>query len=206
MADNEAITAGSGTAIAADDVSSVYYQYIKLASSESASADLIGDDDQGSTRSLWITERPKNLALQVNSSGLTTASTAYSIGDTLGAGWEFTNFARAAGGYGRLTGAQLVDRGDVTLSVSFFLAPEAVTFGTDNAGPSISDADADKLIGQFTLGMTDLGGARFGSLDSISIPYNCTSTSLFVYAITNTAHTFFAAVSDLRLRLFTVLE
>ncbi len=30
MADNVAITAGTGTAIAADDVSSVYYQKIKL--------------------------------------------------------------------------------------------------------------------------------------------------------------------------------
>jgi len=44
MADNVAITAGSGTTIATDDVSSVHYQKVKLVDGADGSAALIGGD------------------------------------------------------------------------------------------------------------------------------------------------------------------
>lgn len=54
MADDIAITAGSGTTIATDDVSGKHYQKMKLFSAEADSAEGIGDTDNGSTRSLHV--------------------------------------------------------------------------------------------------------------------------------------------------------
>ena len=48
MADNVAITAGSGTAIAADDVSSVFYQRVKLDGGDNGlAAPILGDSANG---------------------------------------------------------------------------------------------------------------------------------------------------------------
>lgn len=139
---------------------------------------------------------------QVNSSGLTTASTAYAAGDVLGAGWEFTGAARATGGTGTVTGVALLDVADVIGGVDLYLAAASITFGTDNAAPSVSDADAAKLGVIIGLGAIDVGGARVASAASLAVPYLCDATSLFVYARTRDAHTFFGAVTDLTLRLF----
>lgn len=195
-------TIPASTVIAADDVSSVFYQYIKIASSTSGSSDLVGELDHGSTVSLFVHPRPDTVVSQVNSAGLTTATTAYTAGDVLGTTWQFSNCAKASGGTGRITGATLSDYADITTSVTFFVSSGSITFGTDNAAPSISDADSLKLVGSFTIGTSDLGGVRWGSVDSLRIPYVCDATDLYVYAITNVGHTFFGAVTDLRLRLF----
>ena len=203
MADNVAITAGSGTAIAADDVASVFYQYIKLASSESGSADLLGDLDHGSVRSLYVHARPDTVipSTPVNSSGLTTATTAYTAGDVLGAGWTIPNAAKASAGTGRVIGIDFRDYADIVQGVSLYFFQGSVTFGTDNAAPSLSDADSLKFIGTRSVTLTDLGGVRVGSLDSMSLPYVLDGTDLYVYATTNIAHTFFGAATDLRLRV-----
>lgn len=208
MADNVAITAGSGTNIATDDVSGVHYQRIKLHTSEDASAEGIGDDDKGSQRSLWVTERPNvGVTSLTDSAGLTTATTAYTIGDTLGSGWSFTNMARATGGTGTITSISLIDVTDITASVTLFFSKASITFGTDNAAPSVSDSDAAHLLDSYTLFSTDLGGVRlFSPGGQISIPYVCDATTLYVYAITNVAHTFYSAVTDLKLRLFYRLD
>jgi hypothetical protein len=83
-----------------------------------------------------------------------------------------------------------------------WFASGSITFGTDNAAASISDSDAEKLIARITMSPTaDLGGCRLSYSDYVSIPYVCDATSLFVYARTLNDHTFFAAATDLRLRM-----
>ena len=138
------------------------------------------------------------------SSGLTTGATPYAIGDTLGAGWTFTNAAGASAGEGRLTGAVLLDKGDVTAAVDLWFASGSITFGTDNAAPNISDTDAEKIVGTVSVSMQDLGANRIGTWAG-AMPYTCDATSLFVYAITRSAHNQFAAATDLRLKLFAEL-
>lgn len=204
MADNVDITPGAGATVATDDVGGAHFQRFKLHTSEDGSAEPIGDDDKGSTRALHVAPRTDLVipTSPVDSSGLTIAATAYSIGDTLGAGWTIPNAAKASGGFGRIEAMSLVDVADVTDIVHLWVAQETLTFGTDNAAPSISDADAVKLLGRLSLSMVDLGGCRVGVLDSISLPYVCNgTTNLYVFATTGTAHTFFGAVTDLKLRV-----
>ncbi len=203
MADNVPITAGSGTSIAADDVGSVFYQRIKLVTAEDGSAEPIGDLDNGAVRSLYVHPRPDTVipSTPVSSAGLTIASTAYSIGDCLGTGWTIPNAAKASGGTGRIIGVDFRDYADIVTAVTFFMFQGSVTFGTDNAAPSLSDADSLKFVGQLPMALTDLGSVRVGSADSLSIPYVLDGTDLLVYATTTVAHTFFGAVTDLRLRV-----
>lgn len=202
MADNVTLP-GTGAVIAADDVSSVFYQRMKIVTSEDGSTEPIGDLDFGSVRALYVHPRPDTVipATPVSSAGLTTASTSYSIGDTLGNGWTIPNAAKASGGTGRVLGVTLLDYADVTTSIYLWFFQGSVTFGTDNAAPGLSDADSLKFLGMVQVTMNDLGGVRAGSIDSMSIPYALDGTDLYVYATTGTAHTFFGAVTDLRLRV-----
>lgn len=196
-------TIPASTVIAADDVSSVYYQYVKLASSTSGSADLIGELDHGSTVSLYVHPRPDTVipTTPISSSGLTTSVTSYSANDVLGAGWTVPNAAKASGGMGRIIGVTLEDRADVTLGITLWFFQGSVSFGSDNAASNISDADSAKFLDYVSVGMIDIGGVRVGAVSSISIPYILDGTDLYVYATTNSNHTFFAAVDDLRLRV-----
>lgn len=198
-------TIPASSVIATDDVSSVHYQYVKLASSTSGSSDLVGELDHGSTVSLYVHSRPDTVipSTPINSSGLTTATTAYTAGDVLGAGWTVPNAAKASGGTGRIVGVTMVDYSDIVASVTLYFFDSSVTFGSDNAGPSISDADSLKAVGApLTVYLNDVGSTRIGGVDSISIPYYCSGgTDLYVYAVTNVGHTFFGAATDLKLRV-----
>lgn len=206
MADN-VVLPGVGDTVATDDIGGgVQAQQIKVLAGTDGVAEPIGSDDKGTYQTFWVTERPYAVTQQQNSSSLTIATTAYNIGDTVGAGWTFTNFARATGEGGVINGVALADRGDVTSSITLYFSSAAVSFGSDNVAPVISDADLDLLLGVVTVPLADLGTGRFGAVDSIAIPYFCAATSLFVYAVTNTANSFFAAATDLRLRLFATLD
>lgn len=141
-----------------------------------------------------------------NSAGLTTATTAYSSGDVYGSGWTFTSMADPSGGGGRILGVSLLDKADVIGTTELVFASGSITFGTDNAAPSVSDSDAEKILHSEIIVPIDLGGAKFGSITTIDLPYICDATSLYVYAIARSAHTFFGAVTDLRLRLLYTVD
>jgi hypothetical protein len=207
MADNTLIAPASlSVNVATDDVGGVHYQRVKLASGDADSAEMVGDTDKGASRALWVDPRPSSASQAQNSAGLTIASTAYVSGDTLGTGWTFTAMARETGGGGRITGAALLDKADVITSVDLVLSSAAITFGTDNLAPAPSDTDAEKLLNTISLVALDYGSARLATIGNVLVPYVCDATSLFVYAITRAAHTFFGAVTDLRLRLFYDLD
>lgn len=203
------VTAGSGTPIACDlDGSGNYHQAVKtsLGKDGTFTGLLGGDTTPESDFTAYSTIRPKSATQEQASAGLTAAATAYTLGDTLGTGWTFTSMARSAGGIGRITGVRVYDKADVVTSITLYLYSVSVTFGTDNSAPSISDADQANFIAAISLGFTDLGASRVASLDSCAIRYHCAATSLFVYAVTNAAHTFFGAVGDLPIRLYYELD
>lgn len=140
----------------------------------------------------------------VTSSGLTTASTAYTDGDIIGAEMTFTIPSSKTDAW--IVGAVLMDKADVIGAVDLFLHDRSVTFGSDNAAPSISDSD--NLFGYPTLsfptaaGVGDLGGCRRTSLDSLAIPIHANaSSSVFGRLVTRSAHTFFGVATDLQVVL-----
>lgn len=205
MADTVEITPGTGAVIGTDEVTiggtPQQIQRVKLVDGTDGGTDLLPGS---AARGLAVEPRPNTLVTSLTaSSGLTTATTAYTAGDVLGAGWSFANAVRSSGGTGRVVGAVLLDKADVVQAVDLYLFSGSVTFGTDNAAPSLSDTDAEKLqAGVIGVSMADLGGVRYGAAGGLSVPFTCDATTLYAYAITRVAHSFFGAATDLPLRLF----
>ena len=145
------------------------------------------------------------ILVSATSTGLTTATTAYTDGDVMGAEMSFDMGTNT---YGMILGAQLVDAADIIGAVDLFLFDRSVTFGTDNSAPSISDADA-----LFTLGVIefpypkDLGGNRMAHIDSIAVPVKANASGL-IYGrlVTRSGHTFFGAAGNLRVNLHFSLD
>lgn len=139
------------------------------------------------------------------STGLTTATTAYTDGDILGAEMQFDMGTNT---YGLILGAQLADKADIIGAVDLFLFDRSVTFGSDNAAPSISDADALFGIGYIEFPFPkDLGGVRLSSVDSLSLPVKANASGI-IYGrlVTRSGHTFFGAAGDLQVNLHFSLD
>lgn len=200
MADNVAITAGSGTTIATDDIGGVHYQRVKLVNGTLDDSTAIVGDAQG----LWVLPRRDLQRISVQSSGLTTASTAYTAGDQVGAQFTFANAARASGGSGMIVGCTLISAAVNIGAYDLVLTDSSITLAADNAVWAVSDADALKTVGAIQMGGTfQSTNNRFSQSYSMAMPYVCSGgTSLFGSLITRLGHTFFAAATDLQVILY----
>lgn len=152
---------------------------------------------------LWVAQAAARV--QVTSAGLTTASTSYSIGDQVGNQIDLTGMALATGGKGILTDLHLADAADIIGVYSVALFRDDPTPASDNAAFSISDGDNDNLIDIITLQtVRDVGGARIATWSGAR-SYSLVGTTLYAALITETAHTFFAAVGNLKLEALGLL-
>ena len=97
--------------------------------------------------------------------------------------------------------ASILDQDDqASQTITLYFAGETFTLGTANSAISISDADAEKLLGTAAVTTsTDLIGSRFGQNTDIGLPFTVNSGSLFVAASTGGAGTHSA--SGLKLRV-----
>lgn len=142
------------------------------------------------------------VSVTATSGSLTTATTSYSDGDVLGA---LMQWDMGTATYGLILGAVITDESDIIGAVDLFLFDRSVTFGTDNSGPSISDADNIFSLGVISFPYPfDLGGTRTASVDSIALPVQANASGI-IYGglVTRSAHTFFSAggVDSLNVRL-----
>lgn len=199
MADTVAITAGTGTAIATDDISSVHYQRIKLVHG----IDGVNDGDVALTNPLPVEAMRDLQRITVTSAGLTIATTAYTSGDQLGTQLTFANAARSSGGSGMIVGCIVISAADVTGAMDLVVFDSSVTLAADNAAFAISDADALKVVGLLQLsGSYDIGNNRIAQVYNVAMPFVCSGgSSLYGGLITRLGHTFFAAVTDLQVSL-----
>ena len=133
------------------------------------------------------------------SSSLTTATTAYTDGDQLGAIISLT--MASAGGI--IIAATLVDKANIVGAVDCFIYDRSVTLASDNAADAISDADALFKLGCISFPQpTTQTNNRTAHLDSIALPYKANATTVIcAQLVTRSAHTFFGAATDLQLRL-----
>lgn len=142
-----------------------------------------------------------NLANLVGtSSGLTTATTAYTDGDQLGAIISF-NLGTASA---IIMSATLIDKANIVGAVDLFLFDRSVTLAADNAaGPAVSDADALFLLGIIEFPYPRLmGNNRALNIDSLAIEVTANaSNTIYGALVTRSGHTFFGAAGDLQVRL-----
>lgn len=194
MADNVAITAGTGTDIATDEVAvnggaTAHVQYVKLVDGTANGTDgLPGSPTLG----LAVNPRIDRRTLSATSAGLTNA--AYALGDQMGNLYTLTNAARVSGGSGAIVGVSIIDAIDNLGAVDVVFFDRSVTLAADNAAFAISDADALFVIGgPIPLQSVDIGNNRVAYAANIYVPYVLNGTSLFAAVIARTAN---AAISS----------
>lgn len=143
--------------------------------------------------------------LTLTSSGLTTATTAYTAGDTLGAEMSgaITGATQAL-----LISAVLADKSDIVGAITLYLADRSFSLGTDNSAPNISDANALFITPSvYFPPPDDLGGVRVSWIDSLAVPVKANaSNTIYARMVTNTGHTFFGAVGDIVIKLYFSLD
>jgi hypothetical protein len=205
VADGVAITAGAGTTILTDDCGAPgHAQGMKIAYSADGVATFTTVDANG----ILVSPGASVKRIEVDSAGLTTASTAYTAGDQVGTEYTFANAARISGGGGVIAGITVLDKPKVMsgtpASFDFYLFHTSVTGAADNAAFDDSDSDMGNCLAiiNFTTGAWISSSSNaVAPQHGLSIPYTCATTSLFGIMVCRTNHTFFGATSDLRVGL-----
>lgn len=144
------------------------------------------------------------VVVDVASSGLTTATTAYTSGDMLGTQWTFSDVAAIAGGaFEILTATLLSDVAAIPGPTDLFLFNASVTQAADNAANSYSDADMAALIGILSFPSPTVSALNsYATLPNLSLFGRCNADAhLYGGLVTRIGHTFFAAADDLHIRL-----
>lgn len=195
MADNVAITAGSGTTIAADDVGGILWQRVKIGIGADGSA-----TDVSSSAPLPVTAQG---VVEVAVSPTVTAS-AYTAGDVLGGKMTFASLLRSGVNSGVLQSITVISKAVQTTNivVHLFKADPSNSTWTDKAAPSINSADLPNYIGAYTLANASsvLGTETIWTLDGIGKAIQASGTSLYAVATVVSTPTP-ASTSDFTFRL-----
>jgi len=114
-------------------------------------------------------------------------TSAYASGDVLISETDIASAGRATGTTIILQSLLLVDKDDQKAAMTFYFFDRTVTFGTKNAAPTISDADAAFYMGHVDVlagDWDDLGGVSVATLRGIGLEMKPNATSIFFTAIT----------------------
>lgn len=134
------------------------------------------------------------------STGLTTATTAYTSGDVLGGQLQFRIGDGFGAAYGEVENVVIIDKAAVIGTVELWLFTSAVTPAADNAAVSFSDADMQNLV---TVLNCSTGYANAANKVQLLDPaesrpvFTGASGILYGSLVTRSGHTFFGAATDL---------
>jgi len=213
MADNVAITAGTGTTVAADEVTdgtlgSCKVQFVKLmdgtldgttkaaVSSAGLKVDLGADNDVTVTTTA-TTPVDVSTLLKITNVTLSLDTSAYASGDVLADSQIISACLRENDGTGTITNVTLTDVDDQGQGLDLLFLDANVSLGTENSAPSISDANAANILGWVRINASDwidLGGVRLASVPC-TIPVKGVSGAddLYIAAISRGTGTYTAS-------------
>jgi hypothetical protein len=144
--------------------------------------------------------------VDVVSSGLTTATTAYTSGDQLGAEMTVTLASNSEPCSGYIVGALVTDDSDVMGAVDLVFFTAASSPAADNAAAAWADANAQTITAAMSLTtVIDTGANRVVTtgLADVKVPFVAPTGRLFLNAITRTGNAVFASgATALRYRIF----
>lgn len=211
MADNVAITAGSGTTIATDDISGVHYQRVKLVDGTLDGTSAIGGDatnglDVDVTR---IQAGENHLGEVGGKTAIVSASvtrpantTQYAAGDAVTDSTSaptritFASIARVNNGSGVIVAATLIDSVNAGTKGQFelWLFDTSVTPDNDNSAFTPTDAECETLIGVIPFNVWyvgDSGSNAVAPVQGLSIPFKCTggADDIFGLLVVRNAYT-----------------
>ena len=197
MADNVAVTAGSGTTIATDEISGVQYQRVKV---------VVGADGTNSG------DASPSVPLPVQSPGFSSSDSqtrpnntdAYAAFDVVGESpadnLSFTGVGSVQGGCVFITGASLLmETTAVPSGMSSFrlhLYSSGPTGIADSAAYNLPSGDRGKYLGYIELpAPVDLGDTIFSRVDNLNFHVKLANASTTLYGILSTVGAFTPAAS-----------
>lgn len=218
MANDVAVTAGSGTGIQTDDNGGRHVQAVKL---------MMGVEDTFTGYLAGSLARGINVESRVNRQVFTITPTVsngaiYATGDCLGGLTTVTNASTTAGLGGFVQSLIVLDKSQAQRSAfDILLFKASVTSAGDNAPAAFSDADMLNLVGIIPILTTNYNTVWPGTpLNSIAylpdmkvaanpanvqVPYTCTATSLFVQLVVRGTPTY-TSTTDIVLSLNCILD
>jgi hypothetical protein len=209
MADTFTAKDASGTTVTfgSDDVSSVQYPRHKVVWGADGAV-----NDTSAAAPLPVAPQAAELHLgQIGAPGdvisvtPTLDTSAYASGDTLFDSTAVASAVRVSAGRAVLQSITVIDKDDQGVALDLFVFDSSVTFGTANAAPSISDADAAKCLGfaqVLAADYIDVGGAKIACVKNIGLPLEAASgTTLYIAAITRGTPTHTASGLVIRIGL-----
>lgn len=181
MADNVAITAGTGTTIGTDEVTIggvlQHVQRVKLVDGTDGGTDLLAGT---AARGLAVDARALVVRLQVTPTVSTTP--AYAVKDAVGGLLTFANAVRASGGTCRLESVQVVDKSDShqDSSLELVLFDRTLSAPTDNALFAPTDAEMLTCVGVVPIGLwADYSVNSVACVNNVGLSMVLNGTSLF---------------------------
>ncbi len=193
MADNVAITPGSGVTIAADDISSVWYQRVKVTQGADGTA-----TDVSTAAPLPV----QTGAVTVSQTPVVTAG-IYSAGDVVGGLLTFAAGSRSTAGHAKLNTVILKDKAFVKNVLELWLFDSDPGVPADNAVQTYTDANLAKCVGIVPIAAADYYQAADNQVAIIKLTgfqFHCAVTSLFGQ-LKCTGTPTYASTSDLTVTL-----
>jgi hypothetical protein len=123
---------------------------------------------------------------------------AYASADVLAATQELANAVRVSAGTGIIQSIRLNDKDDQGGALELVFLKTNVALGTENAAVSITDANADQIIGIVKVASSDyvdVGGAQIVTKTNVGLAIEAAAgaTSIYVAAISRDTKTYTAA-------------
>ena len=115
-------------------------------------------------------------------------TSAYASGDLLADTKILTGANPSGNGVTELRSLVINDKDDQGVAFTVLLLDSNVSLGTINAAPSITDANADKILGWIPVATTDwvdLGGTRIATIRNIGLMVKGVSSRNLYVAIVN---------------------
>lgn len=194
MADNVAITAGTGTDIATDDISSAHYQLVKLTLGELNS----NDGPVSTTNPIPAKIRGTMVTVAATVTRPSANGTQYNIGDALSdsatvptaGGGTITGAARASGGSGVITDivATTTAAEATPPEIELWIFDTAPTAINDNAAFTVSDSEAQTLVARVPFTFETIGANGHASANNLGIGFTTVGSAnlRFLVRVTNT--------------------
>ena len=202
MAENINVTAGVGTPVAADDISGVKYQKIKLIDGKADETTVIEANGGVEANALRVTIASDSTGVvgmpdDVKTITCSLDTSAYADGDVLFDTQEIASAVRNSGDSCTLQSIHILDKDDQGIDFELVFFNAATSLGTENAAISIADADAEDIIGHFafTNDYVDLINSQIRSEGGIGLELKAgaATTSLYVAGISKGVGTYSAS-------------
>lgn len=204
MADGIAITAGSGTTVATDDLGATgHVQWVKLRDGTDGGTDTIPG-----TAARGLSVDPRLKVVRLSATPTVSTSPAYAAKDAVGGLMTFSNAARASGGTIRVDAVQVEDKGQQMKDLDLVLFDRSITAPTDNAVFAPSDAEVANCVGVVPITAGDFADFSTNSVASrtaVGLSAVLNGTDLFGVLVARGTPTY-ASTSDIVVTLTIVQD